>query len=402
MLIIYLPPTLHTDLSASAYPYVLSNGQTVLSSGQASADTLPSQGGEVVAVVPLGRLSWFEVQLPPGSQGAKLTSVLQGLLEDRLLDDPEQVHLVLPLEGALTARTGGKSLVAACGKAWLREALAPLQAKGLTVQRLVPELSPSDTPVLYFTGTPDQALPVLTYPQGVNVLPSNTTHWQAFPQLSEPDLRVCAEPAMVEQVQRQLQLLPELQATSQRWLAASQSPWDLAQGEWAQGRQQQVMRHLQAGLQSLRYAPSWFPVRLGLITLLLIQVIGLNVEAWQESQVSQKLQSQLPAMLKSTFPKVTVVIDPLLQMQREVDALRLASGSLSPSDFEPLLAALGSVLPEDETPTQLHYAAQGLQAQGIDFEVEQVSQAQARLRELGYVLRQEGDDRWVLQAEVPR
>ncbi len=400
MLIIYLPHTLPTD--ASAYAFVLSNGQNVLSSGQASADTLPSQAGEVVAVVPHSRLSWFQVQLPPGSQGAKLTSVLQGLLEDRLLEDPEQVHLVLPLEGVVAARSGGKSVVAACGKAWLRDALAPLQVAGLTVQRLVPELSPSDTPVLYVTGSPDQALEVLTHPQGVNVLPSNLAHWQAFPQLSEPDLRVFAEPAMVEQVQRQLQLQPELQATTQRWLAASQSNWDLAQGEWAQGRQQKLLRLLQTGLQNLRHAPAWFPVRLGLVALLMIQVIALNVLAWQESQISQKLQAQLPAMLKSAFPKVTVVIDPVLQMQREVDALKLASGRLSPSDFEPLLAALGSVLPPGETPTQLHYVAQGLQLQGIDLEVEQVSQAQARLRELGYVLRQEGDDRWTLQVEAAR
>ena len=400
MLISALPHS--PDAAASGYAHVHTDGQTVMRSATGLADALSAHAGEVVAVVPHSRLSWFEVQLPPASHGARLTPVLQGLLEDRLLDDPAHLHMVLPSDAASLTRQGGTTQVAVCDKQWLRDALAPLQAAGLTVQRLVPELSPSDSPQLFVCGTPDHAWHVLTHAQGVTVLPPNTRHWQAFPQLTDPALRLYAEPAMVAQVQQQLQQQPILQTAAQRWLAASHSRWDMAQGEWAQGRSQQLQRQLQAAWQSLRHAPAWGPARWGLVALLLVQVIGLNVSAWQERQALQQQMAQLPAVLQTTFPKVTVVVEPLLQMQREVETLKQASGSLTASDFEPLLAALSTVLPAGQTPTQLHFAAQGLHVQGIVLAVDQLSSAQTSLRARGLSLRQEGNDRWLLQAEAAK
>ena len=400
MLIIALPHAPHAD--ASGYAHVHTDGQTVLRSATGMADALSAYAGEVVAVVPHTRLSWFEVQLPPASHGARLTPVLQGLLEDRLLDDPAHLHMVLPSDATALTRQGGTTQVAVCDKQWLRDALAPLQAAGLTVQRLVPEISPSDTPQLYFCGTPEHVVPLLAHAQGVTTLPPNTAHWTAFTQLTDPALRLYAEPAMVAQVQQQLQQQPELQTAAQRWLAASHSRWDMAQGEWAQGRSQHLQRQLQAAWQSFRHAPAWRPARWGLVVLALVQVIGLNALAWRERQSMQQQLAQLPAVLQNTFPKVTVVVEPLLQMQREVDALKQSTGSLTPSDFEPMLAALASVLPPGQTPTQLHYAAQGLHVQGIAWAVDQLSSAQTTLRARGLSLRQEGNDRWLLQAEAPR
>jgi len=253
----------------------------------------------VVAVVPHSRLSWFEVQLPPASHGARLPAVLQGLLEERLLDDPAQMHMVLPSDATELTRQGGITQVAVCDKQWLRDALAPLQAAGLTVQRLVPEISPSNTPLLHVCGTPDHALFVLSHAQGVITLPPNTGHWPAFQPLSDPALRLYAEPAMVAQVQQQLQHTPELQTAAQRWLAASHSRWDLAQGEWAQGRQQRLWRQLQAAWQSLRHAPAWHPVRIGILALLAVQVIGLNALAWREQRDLRAQHAALHALLKT-------------------------------------------------------------------------------------------------------
>lgn len=398
MLIIALPHS--PDAAASNYAHVHTDGHTVLRSATGVADALSAHAGEVVAVVPHSRLSWFEVQLPPASHGARLGPVLHGLLEDRLLDDPAQVHMVLPMDATPLTRQGGVTQVAVCDKAWLRDALAPLQAAGLTVQRLVPELSPSPSPQLYVCGTPDHAEHLLTHAQGVTALPPNTAHWAAFAPLADPALRIYAEPAMVAQVQQQLQQQPELQTAAQRWLAASLSRWDMAQGEWAQGRRQRLQRQLQAAWQQLRHAPAWRPVRWGMVALLLVQVVGLNVSAWQERQALQQQLAQLPVLLQSTFPKVTVVVEPLLQMQREVDSLKQASGSLTGSDLEPLLAALATVLPAGQTPTQLHYTAQGLRVQGVDFTLDPLGSAHTSLRARGLNLRQEGNDRWLLHTEA--
>jgi general secretion pathway protein L len=394
MLIIALP---HTATHATTgYAHVHSDGHSVQRSATGAAATLSTHAGEVVAVVPHSRLAWLRVQLPPASHGPRLQSVLQGLLEDRLLDDPQQLHIVLAPDSSHLAHTGGETLVAVCDKQWLRDVLAPLQAAGLTVQRLVPELSPTDTPVLQVMGEPEHSQSLLCHTHGVTLLPPNTAQWRAFAELSQDDLQIQAEPAMVARVQSTLQRQPMLQSAAQRWVKSSQSSWDLAQGEWAQGRAQRTQRQLLAAWQTLLHAPAYLAVRWGILVLVAVQVLGLNALAWQESRALNAQQASLHNILKTTFPSVTFVIDAPLQMQREVDALRQKSGAASSTDLEPLLAALAGVLPAGQTPQQIHYANQALRVQGVvlDSNAAEV----ARLKMQGLSLRQDGNDTWVLQS----
>ena len=394
MLIIALPHTIHASTS---YAHVHSDGHSVVRSASSMAATLSAHAGVVVAVVPHSRLSWLRVQLPPASHGPRLQSVLQGLLEDRLLDEPQQLHLVLAPDAEHIARTGGDTLVAVCHKTWLREALAPLQAAGLNVQRIVPELSPSDAPTLHVMGEPDHAHSVLCHAHGVTLMPPNTAQWHAFAQLSQDHLQIHAEPAMVSRVQSTLQRQPMLQSAAQRWVQSSQSDWDLAQGEWAQGPLQRVQRQALAAWQTVSHAPAWKPVRWGMAVLIALQVLGLNALAWRERSALNAQQASLQSILKTTFPAVTLVIDAPLQMQREVDALQQKSGMASSTDFEPLLAALANVLPAGQTPQQIHFANHTLRVQGVTFDSN--SPGINALKERGLSLRQDGNDTWVLQAE---
>ena len=394
MLIIALP---HSAQANTGYAHVHSDGRSVLRSATGAAATLSTHAGEVVAVVPHSRLSWLRVQLPPASHGPRLQSVLHGLLEDRLLDDPQQLHIVLAPDADTTARMGGDTLVAVCDKPWLREALAPLQAAGLTVQRIVPELSPTDKPVLQVMGEPEHSHSVLSHAHGVTLLPPNTAQWRAFAELSQDDLQIQAEPAMVARVQSTLQRQPMLQSAAQRWVKSSQSAWDLAQGEWAQGRIQRTQRQVLAAWQTLLHAPAWKPVRWGVLTLIALQVLGLNALAWRESSALNAQQASLQSILKTTFPSVTLVIDAPLQMQREVDALQQKSGAASSTDLEPLLAALAGVLPAGQTPQQIHFASHALRVQGVTLDTN--GAGVARLKAQGLGLHQDGNDTWVLQAE---
>ncbi len=102
-LILYLPTA--RPGPATEYSYTLTaDGHTALRHATAPAALLPEPtrpGGEVVAVVPARLLSWQRVQLPPGlplgtgQQTPRLRSVLEGLLEDRVLDDATQLHFAL-------------------------------------------------------------------------------------------------------------------------------------------------------------------------------------------------------------------------------------------------------------------------------------------------------------------
>jgi len=253
-------------------------------------------------------------------------------------------------------------------------------------------------------GEPEQALSVLTQSEGVSLLPSNAASWRAFHTLNDalnnPDLHIYAEPAMVERVQTTLQRQPLLQSAAQRWVAASQSAWDLAQGEWAQGRSQRLQRGLQSAWQSLAHAPAWRAVRVGIAALVLLQIAGLNALAWREKSALDQQQLTLQRILKTSFPAVSLVIDAPLQMQREVDALQQKSGHVSRTDLEPLLAALAGVLPANTVPTQLHFANASLRVQGLTLDDKTIQSAQAALKAQQLSLRQDGNNTWVLQAEA--
>jgi general secretion pathway protein L len=404
MLIISLP---HNPKDAqSGFAHVHSDGHQVQRNAVGAASLLSTYSGEVVAVVPHTCLSWLCVQLPPGSHGARLGAVLAGLLEDRALDDVADLHCVVDPASADVPRTGGVALVAICNKSWLREVLAPLQAYGLVVQRLVPEFSPRAQPLLCVMGSPEQSQSVLCHSQGVTLLPPNVAQWKAFPAntayttLPAAQAPLVAEPAMVERVEQLLQRRPVMQNAAQRAVVAAQSNWDLAQGEWAQGTSQRFLRLAQHAWQNLLHAPAWRSVRIGLATLLVLQVVGLNAMAWREQRALDLQKAQLSQILTNTFPSVRLVIDAPLQMQREVDTLQRGAGRITSTDFEPMLAAAASALLDGLVPTQWHFANQVLRAQGLPLNEAQANTAQTALKTKHLQFRQEGNDVWVIQPEA--
>jgi general secretion pathway protein L len=100
------------------------------------------------------------------------------------------------------------------------------------------------------------------------------------------------------------------------------------------------------------FSPAWRPARIGLVTLLLLQVLGLNAWAWQQRQslAAQRLAQE--ALLRSTFPQVRAVLDAPQQMRRETEVLRAAAGRASDDDLEALLGAAAAAWPEGQGPAQ--------------------------------------------------
>jgi general secretion pathway protein L len=82
--------------------------------------------------------------------------------------------------------------------------------------------------------------------------------------------------------------------------------------------------------------------------------------------------------------------------------LKQRAGNGTNTDLEPLLAALGTVLPAGQMPAQLHFVNQTLRIQGLTLDTPQASAAQASLHSRGLNLRQENNDVWLLQAEAVR
>ena len=394
MLILGLPHL--ASAAASAYAWVRSDGQQVLDHGQAAPALLPRGSGEVVAVVPHSRLAWLRVTVPPGSHGPRLAAVLHGLLEDRLLQEPHSQHIAVGPDATAVARAGGALWVAVCDKVWLRSALAPAQAAGLTLQRIVPECAPTPTPILHLLDASEGAQAVLCSPDGVQWLPDDPAHWPALPALASDALTVLAEPAHIESFAARLGRAPRLHSASQRWLDACNDGWDLAQGEWAQGPSQRLLRQSQALWQSLSHAPQWRALRRGLLALLLVQVLGLQALAWREERAIAEQQAALRDTLTRTFPHVRLVVDAPVQMQRELQALLQQRGQAGARDLEVQLAALASVLPAGQTPSRLDYSEGRLRVQGLSAWPES---ATASLRARGLRLQRQGEA-WDIDSEA--
>lgn len=375
LLITLAPP----PANATALDYVLSkDGRTVSAHASGSTAQLAPVAGtatQTIAVVPGSALSWHAVQLPAGTlprgwtpqrQAPRLRAVLEGLLEDRLLDDPAQLHFALQTP----AQADGSVWVAVCDRSWLRSALQALQQAGITLDRVVPEWTPGNqaATVLWVTGAPDAAQLVWTDAQGVHTLPVAAD--QPLPRQLPDTLRTSAtlhaEPAVAERAEQLLHREADIVPTAQRLLDATQTDWNLAQFDLA--RQNPWLARVASAAASFWNTPAWRPARWAAVALAVVQVLGLNAFAWRAQTQLEQQRSAIRNTLLTTFPQVTVVVDAPLQMAREVAGLHQASGMASPRDLETLLDALGASGAPTFTnlaPTAIDFAAGELRLTGL-------------------------------------
>ena len=356
-------PVISGASAAPEYSYLLSpDGQSMGSHATALAAALPlpsGSGAEVVGVLPFEALSWHQVDLPKGitAGSPRLRAVLEGLLEDRLLDDTDALHFALQPQ----ARSGAPVWVAVCDRSWLRTHIQALEAAHRPVTRLVPELSPGEPPAAYVMGDADHAQVVVTNAQGVSVWPlapgASTAVVPALASLA-PDTPVLAEPAAAGLAEDVLQHKVALQQTVQRHLHAARSEWDLAQFDMASSGRSRAFKKMGVRWSAWLNAPQWRPARWGLVALLLAQLVGLNAWAWKEQRALTAKRDAIRSALSTTFPKLKVIVDAPLQMRRELTALRQATGAPSEQDLEAMLSALATAAPPATSPVAIEFVGQ--------------------------------------------
>jgi general secretion pathway protein L len=400
--LIVTPPTDPTDPNA-LWDYLLSpDGQVAGEHASVSLGQVPKRkasGDQVVALVPPARLSWHAVQLPAGSlsqrlfqdrAAPRLRAILEGQLEDHLLDDPAQLHFALEPQ----ARNDAPVWVAVCDRTWLRAALQALAQAGHVVSRIVPEFTPGEPALLQVVTAPQESAAgtaqlVAASAQGVSVWPLSSASLAALDWT--PETPVLSEPAWVQQTQALLGQAVTLQASTERRVLALQSAWDLAQFDLLSSTQRRIWARWRDAVATLLQAPRWRPARLALLTVVVVNLLGLNAWAWREQAQLQAQAAAIRHVLTSSFPKVVVVVDAPVQMAREVAALQQASGALSPRDLESLLSAVGAATPAPAQPRTLDYAAGALRLQGLALNAEQLRLLSGQLQPLGYSANAVGD-----------
>lgn len=404
-LIITLPSTL-PSAAAPCSAVLTEDGRTVKLHWELPLALLPAaQDSETIAVVPPGQLSWHRLELPPGTlsrgflrdgNATRLRRVLDGLLEEQLLDETAQLHFALEPQ----ARAGQPVWVAVCDHIWLGAWLAQLEQAGRVVTRIVPEFSPAveDTPggsVLHLLGSPEQGQLVWIGAHGLCTLPwcADAVALVAPVSIEPANLEIVAEPGMADVAGRHFQAPVRLQTAPQRAVAVTQSAWDLAQFDFLRTRSARGRKRLSAVWHSLLHAPRWRAARWAALALVVVNLAGLKIWASKEQSALAAKQERVRTLLTSTFPDIRVVLDAPLQMERSLAELQRQSGAVANGDFEMLLGLLQTTAPELQLPSAntIDFVAGELRLGGLPQASAALTSVSATLQPQGYVVRLDGD-----------
>ncbi len=366
--------------------YVLTeDGTTIQSTGRCAPALLP-KASSVVAVLGDNDVSWLKVAVPR-APASRLRAALVGVLEERMLDEPESVHLALEPG----ATPGEDAWICVVNKAWLTSEIARLEQAGVIVERVVPMSWPEDTPLGHFnevgSSKGDGAALQLTWSDvnGVSNVPLQGSLARAMlPRWTATPARWSAHPAVAAQAERWLGSPVFVLRDEPRALQAMRSLWNLRQFDLASAHR---------GTLALREAwkrflsPAWRPVRWGLATLAVLNLVGLNLWALNQRSAAGAKSAAITQVLRDTHPQVRSIIDAPAQMLRETETLRAAAGRLGEADFEALLGIIAAAWPEGRSAAEsLNFEPGRLSLASTGWTDEQVQQFRSSLRTSGWMV----------------
>ena len=350
------------------------NGVVAAEHGSCAPSLLPIDN-DVVLVLPPRAVSWHRVALPKVAPG-RLRAALEGVLEERLLNDPAELHFALESGG----RPGQTLWVAACLKSWLKSWLLVLEAAGRPVSRIVPALWPTSTgggvrgeTVHWAHDEGDRVWLATANPLGVRCVPlpeNGSSTFGAFgsasgfgdsafggigpaasratdhlPTDSDPaHARWFADPtitALAEQVCNQhFDLMPPPD-----WLMrCAQSDWNLAQFDLSLSSGARQGQRLRQAVRQVAQCPGLAPPPAGAWPPCCFPSwAGSTPWPGWNAAASRTNTSPPPSCSRMPFPDVAVVLDAPVQMRRELVRLQQSSGALSNDDLETSLAALATL-----------------------------------------------------------
>lgn len=264
----------------------------------------------------------------------RLQAAVAGAVEPMLLGDIEGLAV------AHGARAGDGSVsVAWAAREPLARALRLLADSGLPADALVP--APLALP-LTDTGwtvlVRDDHVVVRTGPQAGQVWaidPFATTDADPAVAALLPALEQDA-PGVVGWIDPQPAGWPELSATERRALPTG-ARWQGVLPGWSLALAD--LQPHRSGRSPWRQPAAWAAGAAA------VWLVGLNIHAWQLGREEVALRQRMATQVKTAFPDIPVVLDPLRQAEQRRDALRAAGGEFGSSDFLPLALATTQLLP---------------------------------------------------------
>ncbi len=302
-------------------------------SGGEDPPALMPGGARIELIAPASRVLLVQVRLPRHNR-QRLRQILPFAIEDRITVEPERVHAALGPQLA-----DGTHAVAIVDRDWLTEWLAAFARAGRTPASVQAEtvLAPFEPPAWTIVWRGSEGFLRTGVAAGMAL--------DAAPDAPPMLLRLALDEARAGgNVPERIVILaeafdqPDLDAWSVRlgvpcsgaqpwdWTRAGESPFELLQGDFApsDGTSEMVAR---------------FRPALALLAMIVVlQVIATGTHWALLSYEKAKLQSEMRTLFRAAFPAAQAIVDPPLQMRRQLEALRRAAGVMQRDDFLPLLA----------------------------------------------------------------
>lgn len=330
-----------------ACPFALASAEAVVQEGAAplaELATLIAKAQRVVLLLAASDVTLLQAQLPPLS-AARLKAALPNLLEDQLMSDPAELVFVPgpPAEGMRT--------VAVMHRGWLEVLAHTVQAYGArNLMALPAQFSlPFDAAhvcaaAVAHDGDIDLALRLSAQGGiGLPIFPDDPAY-----EAHEVVQTLCAVVPTAAitlyvaqaRVNAYQHAVSELLALDQR-IAVYADNWPRAIAAL-----QQCRLNLMAGLgggggPAFDWRPWRWPLAL-LALVVLINVIGLNVDWWRQKREADGLRQLMTQTFRSAYPREPVVLDPLLQMRQKMTAAQRESGQPAVDDFLVMSANFGA------------------------------------------------------------
>ena len=327
---IFLPPVERPE-STTRFTWMLFDARRALLREGASVLADIPRADEVEAVLPATRVLFARLKLPKVN-ARTIRELLPYAVEDRLLADPSHIHAV-----ASHTQKKGETVVAVIDREWLHAMLDALARHGLRPSRAWPECA------LLGGGHGDWNL-VWSPTRGMLVdddgIAATFDHGasQAFPlalrlALDEASARG-ERPTSIRVHTDAAEPLPDLA----KWSAESNiafspgSQWEkLTQGEPSSA----AIDLLQGEFNPRRSHNVRLPRAAVAIaaSIAVLQLAFIAADAWRLGRERSELDARREAIFRSAFPEAKVVVDPELQMRRNLADLQRTRGIAGADDF---------------------------------------------------------------------
>jgi general secretion pathway protein L len=337
----------------------LSHGSAIERQGTAPLSDLSdtvAKSQRVVLLLAASDVVLLRIKVPPLSS-ARLKAALPNLVEDQLITDPADCVVVA---GGLS---GGLRTVAVVQRAWLdilAKALIGFGARHITAL-------PAQLCLSYQSGQPGSVTAAIN---DRNDGEQNAAIDMTL-RLSEQDgIGLAIMPEQNESaasvaIRTLCAVVPEApislyvpQSLVRAYQEVVNDPVALNQGalnkrinvfadnwsRWIAGANVtalDLMTGLGAGTGSkLDWRPWRWPLALA-AAVLVINAAAVNTDWWRMKGETNSLRAAMIQIYKSAYPKESVIIDPLAQMQQKIAAAKHDSGLAAPDDFTAITAAFG-------------------------------------------------------------